>query len=432
METPNKKNLKRKVSNDVKNYRGLITNALIDAGVKMSVIVEANKKIGFDIDASNLYRQIKKIRFTGSPLSDKKDSGRPSLLTDDQWCVVCGAVLNAEEEVDLVWLSKKIDDLFGVDMDFSTISKHMKKCNMSFKLCGGRYRKIVTSFSDYVDEYYCFVLKLHSDGFFKHDPSKILCFDSCTNSVRLDRRRSYQFKGGKQKKIQALKAVYTNTYLHCVAINNLKVFRPIMFTHDPFFKKDGKNAKQVKELLELWELEPWQIVYEKSSKKYWAEGSDTIGHYKALFRKELQGCRVLHDGGGAFKIKGEYILGDGADILLTFPMESHGELSVLDNKIFAIAKAWWRVERKKMISSKHALYLLYCIDSVKKESIKSMWDQNFFLGEKKLSLATVEDHLRGKKKMKEKKFALYVKYLDAMTKHEKNNQPRRYPTRSQK
>ena len=89
-----------------------------------------------------------------------------------------------------------------------------------------------------------------------------------------------------------------------------------------------------------------RIVYEKSKKQYCKEAQYQIAHFMAVHRRQLKGARILHDDGGAFKKDGELILGDGADRCVVFPAVSHGELSVLDNKCFAVVKNWWRAERK--------------------------------------------------------------------------------------
>ena len=54
-------------------------------------------------------------------------------------------------------------------------------------------------------------------------------------------------------------------------------------------------------------------------------------------RAALTGARILHDHGGAFKKDGQFILAERADRVVALPSEQHGELSVLDNLLFAIA-----------------------------------------------------------------------------------------------
>ena len=54
-------------------------------------------------------------------------------------------------------------------------------------------------------------------------------------------------------------------------------------------------------------------------------------------RDVLTGARVLHDQGGSFKMDREFILAERSQKVIAFPAEQHGELSVLDNKLTAVA-----------------------------------------------------------------------------------------------
>lgn len=74
-----------------------------------------------------------------------------------------------------------------------------------------------------------------------------------------------------------------------------------------------------------------------------------------------------------------YVLDDGVDEYFVLPTETHGELSILDNKLFAVAKRWWRLERDRYPVFLQDLYLLYCIDSVDHETVKGFWRKNFML-----------------------------------------------------
>ena len=99
-----------------------------------------------------------------------------------------------------------------------------------------------------------------------------------------------------------------------------------------------------------------------------------MSHFLNVYRRLLKDSRVLHDAVNSFKIDGEYMLADGAQMHYVFPPAPHGEMSVLDNNLFAIAKRWWRTEREKYCGpdfSKQALYLLYCIAYIKLKQVKT-------------------------------------------------------------
>jgi hypothetical protein len=129
-----------------------------------------------------------------------------------------------------------------------------------------------------------------------------------------------------------------------------------------------------------------------------------IAHFKNVYRKELSGTGILHDGGNSFKFDGEFILEDGADRHVVLPTATHGELSPLDNRVNAIAKNKWRTERSGEDFSYDDLYLLWCFDWVEPKAIRSFWDHNFLLGTKKVSLVAVKDQLQGKHFSRASKF----------------------------
>ena len=92
-------------------------------------------------------------------------------------------------------------------------------------------------------------------------------------------------------------------------------------------------------------------------------------------------------------MNGDYLLEEYADMLCIFPPEQHGELSVLDNKLNAVAKKLWREKREDKDFSYDALLLLKCIGDVKQSSITEWWEENFMLKTKNLTLEAVEAHL---------------------------------------
>ena len=65
------------------------------------------------------------------------------------------------------------------------------------------------------------------------------------------------------------------------------------------------------------------------------------------------------------KLNGESVFEEDAHKLYVFPLEQHGALSVLDNKLNAVAKTRWRQNRGNEDFSKDALLLLKYINDVK-------------------------------------------------------------------
>jgi len=261
-----------------------------------------------------------------------------------------------------------------------------------------------------VQQYYDFVKVLHDTAFFIYDPKQIVCVDFVTNSRRLDRERTIATVGSKQQKLSRPKAVYTNSYLVAVCMEDNDDYPALMFTFDPTFDPNGSRADEVLQWCHDMNIARDRIIYEKSASKYCKESQDQVAHFKNVYRRKLRGTRVLHDDGNSFKKNGELILEDGADRCIVFPAVTHGELSVLDNKLFAVAKNKWRTERSGINLSRDDLHLLWCIDWATKEAIRSYWRWNFMLDVPQLSLAAAEDQLRGKKK---KSFRLEERYVGA-------------------
>jgi hypothetical protein len=292
----------------------------------------------------------------------------------------------------VTWIAEN----FNVNVSISTASRYMAKLQMSFRLTGSRPRPATFSAFDYVCEAYEFIKARRDDTWFSYDEKRILCLDFVTNSRRLDREKTIAMIGSKQKKLSRPKPKYTNSYLVCVAMEDDGQYEALMFTYDPTFDPDGPRAADVLKWCKEMGISRDRIYYEKSKKSYCRESAAQVATFKALHRKKLRGARIMHDDGGSFKKDGEYVLADGADRHIVFPSVSHGELSVLDNMLFAVAKNQWRTERGNTDLSHDDLYLLWCIDWAAKPAIRSYWVNNFMLGGQEVSLKACEDQLRGK------------------------------------
>ena len=141
----------------------------------------------------------------------------------------------------------------------------------------------------------------------------------------------------------------------------------------------------------------------RSDRKYCKESQDQVVEFSRVNRHALVGARILHDGGGAFKKNGEYLFElDGADRVVVFPAEQHGELSVLDNKLNAVAKHKWRQHRHNGDFSWDAFVLLAELSRVQQSSISKWWRHNFLLDVPTLTVAAVEERLQAVKNRKSK------------------------------
>jgi hypothetical protein len=93
---------------------------------------------------------------------------------------------------------------------------------------------------------YCeFLLMLHNNGFFKRDARNTVCIDGTTNSMRTERAKTYNIRGGKQKKFAAAKPVYTNFYLAAFCLEEEERYLAFMFTHDLMFDLESCHWKEI-------------------------------------------------------------------------------------------------------------------------------------------------------------------------------------------
>jgi len=193
----------------------------------------------------------------------------------------------------------------------------------------------------------------------------------------------------------------------------------LMFTYDPTFDPQGPHWEDVKRWCRKWDIDTERIIYikpSKSSKKYVGAKKEHVGAWQQYYKEQLRGAKVIHDAGNEYKKNGHYILADGAAAHYVLTPETHGEVSPCDNRYFAIAKRWWRVERYKECGdniAKQDLYLLYCMDFVSQEMILAQFDRNFLLKEDKPTLAKVEETLRECTRLTSANAELEASYLKA-------------------
>lgn len=397
METPPKARATAGVSPEVKTFAAQIALELQKRGVSRALFVEAAKETSYPVAKATLDRHIANIEKGEAPLSAEKKSGRKPLLSDEEWDVVAGAILCAQEKTHLQWVVDWISDNLHVDIDLSTVSVHLKEMKLTIKLVRKRPMPKGMTREQYVKLYFEDVLQLHNTCFFLASPDTIYTADATSNSRRLERETTIGMSGAPAPKFASPKLTYTDTYLAAVWMDGVNRTPTLMFTFNPALSEDGPRWEEVKEWCTAWGLETSQIVYAKSDKTYFATTNAHISHFKALYRQRLRGTSVMHDAGNEFKIDGESILGDGATREFVFTPATHGEESVLDNNWFAIAKNWWRAEREKFCGldfDKQSVYLLYCIDYYKSEQITRLYRRNFLLDQKKPSLVQVDNLLK--------------------------------------
>lgn len=329
-----------------------------------------------------------------TPLSAEKKSGAPPVLTDEEWAIVFGWVLAQEKIVDLETVRRWMVANLGINVSHATISRHKDEMGLSFQLVGRRGMAPSMTRDAYVLGYFDFVQSLQRSGFFDFDPRRIICIDFVTDSRRREYERTLALRGAKQKKIARAAPQYTSSYLVAVTLWKGEELLPLMFTYDPTFDPTGPRAGEVQSWCQANGIRRDQIYYEKSTRKYCKESQAQVVEFSRRNRAAITGARILHDHGGAFKKDGEFImLADGADRVVPLPPEQHGELSVLDNKLNAVAKQMWRQHRHNGDFSWDAFLLLVELHRVGQDSIESWWKHNFLLDVREVTLGAVQERL---------------------------------------
>lgn len=392
------------VSEDVKTHTAEFVKALLEGGVEKKTIITALKKTCYSPSRRTLDQHLASLERGESLFSPEKNQGRPTLLTEEQKWIVAGWVLAQEKKVELFSIQQFVDANFDIYLSYPTVSRFIDEMELSVQLTSKRPMGIGMTKEAYTIGYFDFVKDLRDSGFWDFDKSRILCIDSVTNSMRSDRDTTISLVGSPQKKLVRNVPKYTNNYLVCVSMEGGIEFDVLMFTHDPVFDPHGPHWSTVKKWCRKLNLRTDQIYYTKSTNQYCAEQHAHISTFKARYHKELRGARILHDGGPAYKIDGEYILADGADRLVVLPSEQHGKLSPEDNWLNAIAKELWRADRTMRDFSYDSLLLLSKLESVGQDDVAKMWRHNFLLDKRELTLQAVQDrigHVRGKRRSRQ-------------------------------
>jgi transposase len=381
------------VSEEVRAYAGEVALALQRRAWPVVDIVSLLSETSYAPAKRSVERYLAATKQGETPLSSEKRSGRPPALDEDTWAVVAGWILSCEQKVDLERVQRWIRANLGISLSVATISRAKDQLGLSFQLVGARPLKAGTDRDEYVLGYFEFVLAEHSKLTFDWPADKTIGVDCATNSCRMERTETLGLVGTKQRKLPSARPLYTNNYVVGVTRVGRRGIKVLMFTHDPAFMPDGARWADVVSWCKKWKIDPAQIYYTKSSKKYCKEQQIHISEFHRVNRDALVGARIFHDAGGAFKMDGEYILEDGANCVVVLPPLQHGELSVLDNKLNAVAKQIWKAQRTNTDFAHDALLLLHCFNSVSDESISSWWDHNFLLQAPQVTLKAVEEQL---------------------------------------
>lgn len=330
-------------------------------------------------------RQVAALERKEDPFKDEKKAGRHALLSEENWEVLCGWILQHPKKVGLREVKDMMKELFGVTMKKSAISDNLGRLDMSSQLTGKRKHRKLLSPEDNANACHNWVAAAHTGGFFQSDICNIGCIDFISNSRRTEREKTYNLRGGIQKKIAGAKVQYTDSYLICLWAEGYNYTPALMFTHNPAFDPKGLRWSEVVQWCRKFDINPDCIYFTKAGKKYCKECSEQVTTWAVEYEDTLGSARIMRDDGNSFKIGDHSILSEFVEREIVFPPEQHGILSTCDNNFNAIVKTRWRAERTNEDEAYDALLLLHLCDEVKQGTIAKMFQRNYQLGKRNLS-----------------------------------------------
>ena len=176
-----KMNFKKKyagsgVSSEVKEYAIEVAIALQQNGMDIWSILEILKNTNYCPSQRTLFRHMGKIKRGDDMLSSHKNTGKAPLLSEEQWAIVCGWILQQNEIVGYEAVMNWIRLHFDVSVSKTTLSNNIHRLGLSFQLTCKRGTNLMSE-EEYAIGYYEFVQTLWQDGFFDLNPKRIICFD---------------------------------------------------------------------------------------------------------------------------------------------------------------------------------------------------------------------------------------------------------------
>ena len=167
------------VSVDTKRIITKIAVNLRLEGMKIGTILKCLDGSGYEPGRRTLLRNMATMESGNDPFLDDKVTGRPALLTDEHWRIICGWILVQNDAVDYEEILDWIDDTFDVAYDKGNLSRKLSSMGLSVQLIGGRACKS-SCFEEYAQGYFEFILKIRNLAAMKINKRDIIALDFLT------------------------------------------------------------------------------------------------------------------------------------------------------------------------------------------------------------------------------------------------------------
>jgi len=369
-----------KASPEVRNALGSVGKVLHDDGMKVDQVRRVYSKAGFSFSRATLFKYIRAVDAGWTPMSQQKASGRKRALDDEQQAVMTGLFLTREDNKKVSSLSTYAAfalDMFDVHLSKASVSRYMRKAELSIKLLGPRKRGTKRSRDELaLDALEC-IQRLNNDGYLSYPKANLWSIDAVTDTQQHDRVKSIGRLGGNQQKFPLTDLVYTSSIVTLVSAKGEQL-GPGIFTSNPDLNPNGRNRNAIARVLRKLHLRWEDLYYIPGGKNYMKESR---AMYQSFLNDHLPwgGHVVITDANSHFTKNGENIFENiGFDAAPQLNSDSHGMLSINDGILHKVAKAEWRSRwYENQPQWDKTLDLAYCLITVNKDMVARKWREHF-------------------------------------------------------
>lgn len=330
--------------------------ALSNDGWSQKQCRELLARAGYQVKEPTLRNWLSQLNQSGAVGIVHKRSGRKNRLSLYQRLVMCGYILQCNDEGVLVGLKDYVSvchTIFEESIDKSTACRYLAKDGFKLKKAKrrtGGYKHNTSALEAILWNW----IKLRTEeGVFKAPRSRLCSIDFTYTSHRTNSQKSYAPSGQAQPVSTKGVPSYTNCLITCIWQDGANRTPSVLFTFNPKFRTDRATTRKRTEDREHLErccdefgIAEHRLIYIGAAKyekrKYVAESSDLIRRFFSAYGVR-EHTTVFSDKGHAFSENGVDVLVDlGFKNHKTYPPPVHHFLSPNDNELHATAKQQWR------------------------------------------------------------------------------------------
>ncbi len=290
---------------EVRKYMAEVAELYAKEGISYKRQLEIAKERGYVVSEPTFRRQRHKVKEGESPLSDKKNAGRPKALSAAKIMVLVGWVLHQNDENEKVGIldaQQFVLKTWGRKLGEGTVHRYFVEAAIaSLK---GRRRTAGYKFDleSLINLYIIDVERFWNLGIKDMRADAVCCIDSCSIGWRLLTRRTYAPKGGPQPHIRKGNPAYTNLVVWATFPDGVNRCPALLLTGDPQLLGNSRKKDRLVKLMEKYGVDDSRIV-DCGDKQYVGETQATViaflNHYPFL-----KDCLIISDAGKSYAKKG--------------------------------------------------------------------------------------------------------------------------------